>query len=654
MCADKTKFVQILDTYLAGSGCSATATTITLKSLKLIDGETNVTMTNFGTIGHFTSEPGIKKREENGSFTGITQNASGTATLTGVTRGLQCVSPYTADSNLRKAHSGGSLIVFSNSAPFYDKLSGKDNDETWTGVNTYTNPNYPRMDSAAIAPTADEQLATKKYVDDVGAGGTLSNNRIVIAGTAGATIAKGEVIYFDATDKEWKLADASASSTSENVLLGIAQGVGTNGAEIAGGVLLNGLDSNQTGMTAGTKQFLSDTAGELSETTGTKEVSLGFSQSASTTEFIFSPRYDQQLIEDQQDALAGNNGTPSSTNTLVTQIGFQRGVEVYAADNEASDTYVITLSPAIVAYVAGMKISFKAKTANTGACTINVNAKGAKAIKKNYNETLEDNDIVANQIVSLIYDGTNFQLLSPRALMAKSEADILTDGSDADSLHIHTLSLDRLTGVGYPTVNKTYFNFQIDVPQNANAVGYPGIFSCSAWIPFSTVGDTSYGAYVVFGGNGDVDFSLMTRAAVWPSLVFAKKDVIVEFALKYNDGANEAGWGLSEDDHSFQDYDDATKDAVCFTVGADGKLYAKTANGSASTETEITGITLDAVNTYRIEYEVGVAARFYVNHVLEETVTTTLPNGNVIRFGVGADGNDGFFTLTTPYFAVEK
>src|SRR5687768_3996534 len=55
---------------------------------------------------------------------------------------------------------------------------------------------------------------------------------------------------------------------------------------------------------------------------------------------------------------------------------------VFAADAGANDTYVATLAPAPTAYVTGVHYRFKANTANTGACTINFNALGAKAIKK--------------------------------------------------------------------------------------------------------------------------------------------------------------------------------------------------------------------------------------------------------------------------------
>lgn len=84
----------------------------------------------------------------------------------------------------------------------------------------------------------------------------------------------------------------------------------------------------------------------------------------------------------------------------------------YAADSVGSDAYAITITPAITAYSAGQVFTFKAGTANTGACTLNVSGLGAKAITKNYNVALSTGDIKANQLVMVQYDGTQMQLLS--------------------------------------------------------------------------------------------------------------------------------------------------------------------------------------------------------------------------------------------------
>jgi hypothetical protein len=87
---------------------------------------------------------------------------------------------------------------------------------------------------------------------------------------------------------------------------------------------------------------------------------------------------------------------------------------VYAVDAGGDDTYAITLAPAPVAYADGQIFSFKSSTANTGACTLNVNGLGAKAVKKNHDADLADNDIEAGQIVEVRYAGTEdvFQMTS--------------------------------------------------------------------------------------------------------------------------------------------------------------------------------------------------------------------------------------------------
>lgn len=85
----------------------------------------------------------------------------------------------------------------------------------------------------------------------------------------------------------------------------------------------------------------------------------------------------------------------------------------YGADAQSTDTYVISLVPALTAYTAGLQIIFKANTANTGAASINVNGLGAKTIVKRVNTALANNDILANMFCLLIYDGTNFVLMNP-------------------------------------------------------------------------------------------------------------------------------------------------------------------------------------------------------------------------------------------------
>ncbi len=85
----------------------------------------------------------------------------------------------------------------------------------------------------------------------------------------------------------------------------------------------------------------------------------------------------------------------------------------YAADAGSNDTYVITLSPAPTAYTTGMMVVFKANTANTTGCTINVNGLGAKAIVKRLSTATATGDILAGMTCLLIYNGTNFIIMNP-------------------------------------------------------------------------------------------------------------------------------------------------------------------------------------------------------------------------------------------------
>jgi hypothetical protein len=108
---------------------------------------------------------------------------------------------------------------------------------------------------------------------------------------------------------------------------------------------------------------------------------------------------------------------------FASQVAVQNASFIYAEDAGGSDAYAIILVPAIAAYATGQIFGFKANTANTGACTLDVNGKGPIAIKKQFNADLETGDILAGQRVLVIYDGTNFQMLSPVA-SALDAADI--------------------------------------------------------------------------------------------------------------------------------------------------------------------------------------------------------------------------------------
>jgi hypothetical protein len=115
-------------------------------------------------------------------------------------------------------------------------------------------------------------------------------------------------------------------------------------------------------------------------------------------------------------------------NQYATAIASAEGLSdlIFAPDGGSTDDYAISLSVAPTSYVAilGVPIVFKANTSNTGASTLNINGLGAKTIKKNYNADLDTGDITANQLVTVVYDGTNFQIQSHLEYIPT----IITDG----------------------------------------------------------------------------------------------------------------------------------------------------------------------------------------------------------------------------------
>jgi hypothetical protein len=151
--SNQMKFVQAQPFTLAGAGCVIGDVTLILNSLAQING-TLLTMADFGTIGYMTIEPDNSTQEEQIIFTGIIQNANGTATLTGVSS-VGFVSPYTLTSGVLKTHSGGVKLIITNTAKFYDDMASNANDEVITGAWSFTqSPTVPTPLSGSTTAAA--------------------------------------------------------------------------------------------------------------------------------------------------------------------------------------------------------------------------------------------------------------------------------------------------------------------------------------------------------------------------------------------------------------------------------------------------------------------------------------------------------------------
>ena len=88
----------------------------------------------------------------------------------------------------------------------------------------------------------------------------------------------------------------------------------------------------------------------------------------------------------------------------------QNGTAVWLTSVSGTNTIVGTATPTPLAYAAGQSFRFTAAATNTGAVTINVSSLGAKAITKNGSNPLDAGDITVGAVVTVTYDGTQFQL----------------------------------------------------------------------------------------------------------------------------------------------------------------------------------------------------------------------------------------------------
>jgi len=92
----------------------------------------------------------------------------------------------------------------------------------------------------------------------------------------------------------------------------------------------------------------------------------------------------------------------------------QNSAMVAGAAGGTADALTLTLAPAPTAYATYQRFIFKASSTNTTAATLNVNAIGAKALKRLVDGTLRAliaGDLTSGRVYEAIYDGTQFVLV---------------------------------------------------------------------------------------------------------------------------------------------------------------------------------------------------------------------------------------------------
>jgi hypothetical protein len=127
-------------TYNLGASIGSTDTSILLSSFTEPVSGTPYTMSYLNTsICYGTIQP-TTSNSELISFTGITQNANGTALLTGVTRGLQKAYPFTSSATFQLSHPGQSIFILSDAPQVFQQFVPINDNVTINGLVTFAQP----------------------------------------------------------------------------------------------------------------------------------------------------------------------------------------------------------------------------------------------------------------------------------------------------------------------------------------------------------------------------------------------------------------------------------------------------------------------------------------------------------------------------------
>lgn len=305
---------------------------------------------------------------------------------------------------------------------------------------------------------------------------------------------------------------------------------------------------------------------------------------------------------------------------------------IYASTAGVADTYTLTITPAVTAYAAGQVFLAKVHATNTGASTINVSGLGAKSIVKQGGAALEAGDLTLGEVITIGYDGTNFQLLSSGGiLISKGDADVLVGGSttDADTLHTHENLREFIAS---PTKYKYSFD-----PRNGLTLANSSFTSSHSHPQWISSGANATAAGLLPG--------FADQRLLWSDA----KDIAMEVGIRVKSGTTgdrRIGFTKALASNLGQVYNNIGNGFVGFGID-NTTLYAVVSDGTTVATTDISaGITVTDFNTYRVEVESGVEARFYVNGTLATTIlnaTQALPTGvSSVFAGVG--------TTTTGYY----
>lgn len=205
---------------------------------------------------------------------------------------------------------------------------------------------------------------------------------------------------------------------------------------------------------------------------------------------------------------------PTLPTGVLNFTAYKRDTDGYNTSAGTSNVMTLGASQVVTAYAAGDLYTFKSGTSNSAATTINVDGAGAKNIYA-AGAALSGGEIVSGRIYTIVYDGTQFQLLNPSKFPTADGAvgaPSIAPTSDSDTgFYFAANTINAATG-GTQALS-------LDSTQNLKFnSGYGSVetaYGCRAWVSFDGTGTpTARGSgnvsSITDNGTGDYTINFTT------------------------------------------------------------------------------------------------------------------------------------------------
>lgn len=214
---------------LSGGGVSPTGTSIILSSFTLPQTGYEIQDSDLSSTFYVTLEPGNRSKQEIVSCTTVTQNSGSTATLSGCSRGLLPIAPYTASTTYAFAHGGGSTLIFSNPPQYDEQFAKQANSAYITGA-----WGYAALPTSTVVCVNLHQLCNKQYIDGLTVQGAATSTEDTLGLVELATNAEASASTASSTSgRPLVLLSRYSTSTPSTVCTSISCIVMTSSGKIA-------------------------------------------------------------------------------------------------------------------------------------------------------------------------------------------------------------------------------------------------------------------------------------------------------------------------------------------------------------------------------------------------------------------------------------